>query len=195
MVSIILIVLFSFIALSFTKTTEHFSTKYKSIYASWNSCDACNCNYYYINAYEYSSQNPSDVSPPFYLYYSNSAYNSCTSSYTSSYLLDTNNNIGLDISSSGNYAELIKNNLTDSTGNTINFDLTFDTKNANQESNCNCQEIIINGIETLNIKTKTQYKTAKLEGSITINGNQNMVANDASAYIYSYGTKTLAHTH
>lgn len=172
------------------KTVETFTTKARHVYASWSTCDNCTCHHYNIGAFEASSTNPSDIPLPFYLYYSYDSYNECTLTYITDNFYNTDPSVDLDILRSARYAELTTPNMTSHNGNIISLNFEFDAR-CTESHSCNCKEINIQGIETLKINSKTNYRMAIFSGNIVINGVTQNVADDAYAEIYSSGVKTI----
>lgn len=192
----LLITFLIFISFVRARTIEKFTTKAKHVYASWSTCDNCTCYHFNIGVFDTKSNDPETPLPmPFYLYYSRDSYNSCTLIYDSDIFYNTDPNIDLDILRSNRYAELTTPNMTSSrSGNIISLNFIFDARKTESHS-CNCKEIDIQGIETIKINSKTNYKSANLNGNITINGITQTIPNDAFAEIFSGGTKTITITH
>lgn len=183
------------IALSQAKTVERFTTSNRQVYVYWNYCDNCTCGYYYVVAYEYETQNSADTTPPFYFYYAHNVYSSCENMYVSDYALIQTSVSGLDISRTGRQAELVVSNITSSANNQISVNLVWSSANSDNINNCNCQNLYIVGIESFNLRYKTNYRYANASGSITVGNDVITVPADATAYIYGYGSKTVVHSH
>ena len=179
-----------FVAFS-TATTKNFNTNNRLVYGSWHVCDTCRCDYFNLYAIEYSTTNPSDTTPPHYLYYSHSASNSCTSTYTYEWLQITNNVTGLVISQSGRSAELVISNLIDSSNQIVSISLSWPTVDEHNTNNCNCQSSYSSGIESLRVIAKLSYRVADLTGSVKINNNVYTVPTDTYSYISTVGQKTI----
>ena len=176
-------------------TTEHFSTNNRQIYGDWNLCDGCNCQYFSLYALEYNTQNPSDMAPPVYLYYTHNDYNYCTNNYQSSWLQITNNVPGLDISRSGRSAELFVDDLVDSNNNAVSINLSWSTDDSQNTNNCNCHNVYSYGIDTFRINSKSNYRVSQLTGSITINNVVHTVSPSSYSYVAAYGQKNLIMDH
>lgn len=192
MKSVLLFILLAYLTAG--KKVDKFSTEERQVYAAWSVCDTCACNYYYIVAFEHTSQNPADTVPPFYFYYSHSLYDSCLSVYQYEYYTSNNVIPGLDITRSGRNAELV-NNFTDSAGNAVRVNLNWSTQDSQNTNVCNCQTLYVVGIDSYNIKTRSGYRQADVTGTLTIGTNVQQVSQDGYGYIYGYGTKTIVFQH
>ena len=176
-------------------STERFTTNNKVVYASWSVCDSCQCNYLNLYAIESVKQNPSDPSPPIYVYGYHYIYNNCNYTYTINYFQNVNPIVGLEISRSGRIAEFINNNMTDSYGNNISINLSWSTKDSDNINNCNCHDTYSSSSETTRIQSKSSYRLADLSGYITINGTVFTAPNSTYSYIAGYGQKVISTQH
>ena len=175
--------------------TTHYNTNNRQVYSSWSVCSACKCEYFTLYATEHTTQNPSDTTPPVYLYYYHSTYDSCLNTYSTEWLQITTSLPGLEISRSGRTAELSASNLTDSASQSVSFSLSWSSKDSDNTNNCNCRNIYSYGAETLKINTKSSYRNADLTGTVTINGVVHTVPADTYSFISGYGQKTLTSQH
>ena len=189
-----LALLLSYVAFT-SATTEHFTTNNRQIYASWSICNGCNCSYFNIYAFEYTTQNPNDITPPIYLYYNHYCYNSCTNTYESDWLQNTDPLIGLEISRSGRNAELVVSNLTDSSNHDISISLSWVTSDSQNTNNVNCHNVYSYGVESFRVNSKSNYRTAQLVGSITVDNVVYTAPTDSYSYISGYGEKTMITQH
>ena len=175
-------------------TTENFKTNNRQVYASWWSCNDCNCDSFSLYAFEYATQNPSDTTPVVYLYYSHSLHNSCTNTYQSEWLQTSDSLQGLEISRSGRSGELVSNH-TDSSNQNVTISLSWSTDDSQNMNNCNCQNLYSYGTESFRINSKSSYRTALVVGSVTINGIVHTAPLDSYGYINGYGQKTVVLQH
>ena len=176
-------------------TTEHFTTTNRQVYASWSVCDGCNCNYFSVYGFEYATQNPADQTPPIYLYYSHSLYNSCTNTYSSEWFQKTDALQGLEISRSGRSAELVISNQMDSSNHAVNISLSWATNDSQNTDNCNCQNMYSSGVESTRVLSKSNYRLAQLMGYISIDNVVYTAPANSYSYIYGYGQKTMIIEH
>ena len=176
-------------------TKQQFKTNNRQVYVSWSACGPCLCEYFSIYAFEYATQNPNDMTPPHYLSYSHSKYDSCLSTYQSEWLQHNNAIAGLEISKSGRSAELVTTGLIDSSSNNITVSLSWATQDSDNINNCNCQNIYSYGTESTRISTKSRYRVAEVIGSIKIGADNYPAAADAYGYISDYGQKTVIVSH
>jgi hypothetical protein len=176
-------------------TTQHYNTNNRQVYASWTVCDGCYCNSFDLYANEHSTQNSADTTPPTYIYYSHTSYDSCLFVYESEWLESSNPIPGLEISASGRTAELVTDNLTDSTGHTISISLSWSSADSQNNNNCNCQNIYSNGIDSFRINSKSTYRVSQLVGTIAINNIVYTAPTDAFGYIAGSGQKTIVTQH
>ena len=188
------LILLTIIALVYG-STERFSTNNKLVYASWSVCDSCQCDSIILYAIEFVKQNPSDPSPPVYVYGYHSVYNYCNHTYKVNYFQNVNSIVGLEISRSGRIAEFINNNMTDSLGNNVTINLNWSTKDSDNINNCNCYATYSSGSETIRIQSKSTYRLADLSGYITINGTVFTAPNSTYSYIAGYGQKVISTQH
>lgn len=175
-------------------STEQFSTNNRLAYASWSVCDSCQCDYINVYAIEHLKQNPSDPSPPIYLYGYHSSYN-CNNTYTSNYFQNINPIIGLEISRSGRIAEFLNNDTTDSYGNNISINLSWSTKDSDNIQNCNCHTTYSYGTESTRVSSKSTYRMADLTGFVTINNVEYTVPSSTYSYISGNGQKVITTQH
>ena len=183
-----------FVAFS-AATTENFRTNNRQVYASWTVCDTCKCQYFSLYAFEYATQNPSDTTPPHYLYYSHSDYDYCLNTYLSDWLQITNNLEGLAISQSGRTAELVITNVPDSSSHNVSMSLNWSTDDSQNTNNCNCQNVYSYGVESFRVTSRSNYRFGQLSGSVTINDQVHTVPTDAYSYISGYGQKMIVLKH
>ena len=176
-------------------STERFTTNNKIAYTSWSVCDTCQCHYLNLYGVDYMKQNPSDPTPPVYIYGYHSVYNHCNNTYSLSYFQNTNSITGLEISRSGHIAEFINHNMTDSLGNNVTINLSWSTKDSDNINNCNCHDTYSYGSETTRIQSKSVYRLADVTGYITINGTVFTAPNTTYSYISGYGQKVITTTH
>lgn len=186
--------LLSILALS-SATTQHFTTNNRQIYASWATCDSCNCHSFSLSAFEETTQNQGDVTPVVHLYYSHSVHDTCTNTYKSEWLQKTDSVQGLEISRSGRSAELVTSNMTDSSNQKISLSLNWATADSQNTNNCNCQSVYSYGVESFRISSKSSYRMAQLVGSVTIDNVVHTGSTDSYSYIADYGQKNLILQH
>lgn len=176
-------------------STEQFTTNNKVAYTGWGVCDSCQCDYINLYAVENVKQNPSDPTPPVYVYGYYSVYNYCNYSYTSVYFQNINPVSGFEIARSSRTAEFINNNMTDYNGNNITINLSWSTKDSDNMNNCNCHSTYSYGVESTRIHSKSSYRMATVTGSISINGVVYTAPNNTYSYIAGYGQKVIITTH
>lgn len=170
-------------------STEHYTTNNRAVYTSWYGCDDCQCQYLTFYAVESIKQNPSDPTPPVYIYGYHSSYNHCNNTYITNYFQNVNP-VGLEISRSGRSAELI-HNMTDYN---ITISLSWSTKDSDNINNCNCHDTYSYGTESTRINSKSNYRLADVTGYISIN-NIMYIPSATYSYISSYGQKVIINQH
>ena len=175
-------------------SVEQYTTNNRVAYTSWSGCDSCQCDYFNLYAIENVKQNPTDSSPPVYVYGYHSHYNHCNNSYTSNYFQNLNAMVGLEISRSGRIAEFV-HNMTDSSGNNLTINLSWSTKDSDNVQNCNCHTTYSYGIESMRIHSRSTYRMADVTGSITINNVIYTVPSSTYSYIAGYGNKIITSQH
>ena len=175
--------------------TLHYNTMNRQVYASWTVCDGCNCNYFLVYAFEHTTQNPDDTTPAVYLFYNHEAYDNCIYTYKADYLQSTDPVIGLEISRSGRSAEVVINNMTDSSNHTVSINLSWPTADSDNIGNCNCRDIYSYGTESVRINSRSSFRMAQLTGSITIDGVIHIPPADSYSFISGRGQKTLLLQH
>ena len=185
--------LLALLSLASAIVVEKFNTNQRQVYTSWSECDSCTCKYFYLYAFEQTT-NPDDMSPAFYLYLGHSSYDNCLFTYNSQYLSVSTPLPGLDIARSGRSGELVATGLLDSGSNTVDIDLVW-VNDPSYSSSCNCRSTYSYGIDTISGKYNSGYNEAIVTGHIKIAGVEHTVPSDAAGAIYKFGSKTITFQH
>ena len=190
-----LVLLIALFTVFVTSTTENFQVNNRQVSASWSICGPCICEYFDLYAFEHTTQNPSDPTPPIYLYYSHSIYDNCLNIYSSEWLQSTGPLPGLEIFRLGSSAELVTGNMTDSNGHIVSINLSWSTIDSNNTGNCNCQDVHSYGIEHFRVSSKSSYSKARVIGSVTIDGVIHTLPTETYSFISGYGQKIVVLKH
>ncbi|XWV26678.1 putative orfan [Tupanvirus soda lake] len=176
-------------------TRERFTTDNRQVYAYWDTCEGCKCDYYSITAFEHTTNNPNNQVPPFYLYYYHYVTDHCTHAWNTEYVTDYDEQSGLSINRQARNAWISSNNLVDSANNTITIDLTWNSQDSENVGNCNCHNFYIVGSESFNIRSRSNYRYCRVIGELSINGTILTVPSNAYGYIYTNGHKEIYISH
>lgn len=198
---IIKVVIFLLIELTFLYSTgaivtQHFITDNRQLYAYWNSCGPCACDYFYVIAYEQTTRSPGNnneaQNPVSYLYYYHYRYDYCSLTWGTEWASMQDPLTGLSISNSGRTASLNISGLIDSDGHHIHIDLYWNDIDA--RGNCNCRYYETVGPVSYRSISRSAYSRTDVSGTITIDNNVYQPSN-ALGYIYDYGSKSVTLTH